>query len=84
MSAREFAEWQAYSLIEPFGERRADQRAWLQVALHSNINRDPKKGKPVDLEMILPDWRPPPEPQAPEHVWRVFDQTMRGRMRQEA
>ncbi|MFA7441138.1 MAG: hypothetical protein WCZ66_09225 [Sphingomonadaceae bacterium] len=66
-----------YSIIEPFGERRADQRAWLNVALHSNINRDPKKGQPVDLSAILPEWTPPVEPMTQEEIWLAFDRQMR-------
>lgn len=58
MSAAEFAEWQAYSQIEPFGARRADQRAWLGVMALANVHRG-EKAKPIDLLDVLPEWRAP-------------------------
>ena len=72
MSAAEFAEWQAYSMIEPFGSRRADQRAWLGVAALTNIHRS-EKSKPIDLASVLPEWRPPPEPMTDEQIWRTLE-----------
>lgn len=69
MSAAEFAEWQAYSMIEPFGSRRADQRAWMPVAMLANIHRDPKKGKPINLADILPEWQPPADPMEGWAAW---------------
>lgn len=38
MSAREFAEWMAYSQIEPWGEERADLRAALICKVLADIN----------------------------------------------
>lgn len=61
MSASEFAEWIAYSRVEPFGERRADQRAWLTVAAMGNIAH----GAGTDLAAVLPEFTPP---QSPEEV----------------
>ena len=73
MSAREFGEWLQYSEIEPFGELRADQRAWLQVALHSNIHRDPKVSA-INLNEVLPQWRPAPsEEMVARQVQLFFD-----------
>jgi hypothetical protein len=43
LSAREFAEWQAYFAIEPFGEDMADLRAGIVAATIANVNRDAKK-----------------------------------------
>ena len=43
MSAREFAEWQAYFRIEPFGEGMADLRAGIVASVIANVNRDAKK-----------------------------------------
>lgn len=59
MGSAEFEDWKAYSRIEPFGDRRADQRAWLLVAAAGNLMSDPKKGRGVDLQTILPEWRAP-------------------------
>lgn len=69
LSAAELAEWRAYSQIEPFGERRADQRAWLAVAALLNVHRDAKKAKAIELHKILPEWQAPPDPMA---AWRAF------------
>ena len=62
MGSAEFKSWQVYSRVEPFGERRADQRTWLLVAAASNMMRDPKKGRAIDLADVLPEWRPPVDP----------------------
>lgn len=43
ISADEFAEWVAYSTIEPFGPRREDQRIGTLAATMANLHRDKKK-----------------------------------------
>lgn len=42
MSSAEFAEWIAYSSLEPFGPRREDLRAALVASTVFNVNRGPK------------------------------------------
>jgi len=46
MTAREFAEWEAFYAIDPFGDQRADLRAGIVAATVSNRwrgrNEDPK------------------------------------------
>lgn len=42
ISSRQFAEWIAYSKIEPFGEIRDEIRHGQQMAMTANINRDTK------------------------------------------
>lgn len=59
MGAGEFAEWVAYSHLEPFGERRADARAWMLAAQLANA----MAGAKIELTDILKDWRPPDGPQ---------------------
>lgn len=39
MSAQEFADWQFYAQIEPFGEDRADFRAGVIASTFYNMNR---------------------------------------------
>lgn len=73
MSSREFADWQTYSVIEPFGERRADQRAWLGVAALANANRDPKRPA-IELTKVLPEWKAPINEL---EQWMLFDRQMR-------
>lgn len=64
MSASEFAEWQAYARIDPFGEEREDQRAGVIAAVIANVHRDPKKRKdPFDWEWFLRPKDKPKEPQ---------------------
>lgn len=41
-SAKELREWQIYSLIEPFGEERADLRTGIIASILVNLQR--KKG----------------------------------------
>jgi hypothetical protein len=43
ISSRELAEWQAYALVEPFGEERADWRSAVEMALLANVHRDSKR-----------------------------------------
>ena len=43
MTASQLNELIAYSLIEPFGEYRAELRHGQQLALHLNLNRDSKQ-----------------------------------------
>lgn len=74
VTSAEFSEWQAYSRIEPFGERRADQRAWLQVAMLANVHRDTKTTGPISLKSVLPEWQAPVDPL---DQWRAFDRQMR-------
>lgn len=81
MSSAEFSEWIAYSHLEPFGERRADQRAWLLVAHASNMMRDPQKHDATDLRTILPEWQPPQEP---EDVAAKIDRFFRMKMAADA
>lgn len=77
MSASEFAEWVAYSRLEPFGERRADQRAWLAVAAMGNL----AGGGKANLAQVLPEWVPP---DPPDLVARQIDQFFRIKMAADA
>jgi hypothetical protein len=42
MTAVQLAEWQAYGVIEPFDEQRADLRAGIIASTIANVNRAPK------------------------------------------
>lgn len=54
MSIRQFREWQAYAVIEPFGEIRADYRAASISATIANVNRDAKKhARPFQISDFL-------------------------------
>lgn len=70
MSASEFAEWIAYSRVEPFGERRADARAWLAVAAMRNI----AGGTKTNLAEVLPEFTPPDTPeQVAQRIHEFFE-----------
>ncbi len=54
----ELSEWQAYSLIEPFGEARADLRSATIACVIANANRG--KGQPAfKLEDFILKFEPP-------------------------
>lgn len=65
MSAREFAEWIAYSRIQPFGEARNDERFGTIAASIVNVYR--KKGrKPLDWRTFFPTY----DQRKPNRDWR--------------
>ena len=49
----ELLEWYNYAQLEPFGEIREDYRNAHVVSTLININRDPKRSKPVKMEDCL-------------------------------
>lgn len=53
MSSAEFTEWMAYAQIEPFGEQATQyQLAQIAAAIY-NVNRDPRKTKPIKVEDFM-------------------------------
>jgi hypothetical protein len=55
MPLEEFATWQAYYEIDPFGEDRADLRAGIVASVIANANRDPKrKPTPFTAQDFMP------------------------------
>lgn len=53
MSARTFAEWQAYSTIEPFGPQAEFWRAGMMACMIANVNRK-KNQQPFKPEDFMP------------------------------
>ena len=53
MSAREYAEWMAYSRVEPWGEERADLRAALICKVLADINTPKGKQGPKLEDFML-------------------------------
>ena len=43
MDSRELSEWQAFSIVEPFGEERDDMRSALIACTIANANRSAKQ-----------------------------------------
>lgn len=73
MSAREFAAWQAYYSIEPFGEERADLRQAITSALVHNSNVDGKKHKAKQVTEFMPfHEEPEPDPKGPDELYSKF------------
>ena len=54
MSARRFAEWQAYCAIEPFGPPAAFWQAGLIASMLANVNRTKKSQKAFAAEDFMP------------------------------
>jgi hypothetical protein len=53
VTAREFAEWQAFYRLDPFGEYRADYRMGLLIAATLNLWKD-KGDEPARPEDFMP------------------------------
>lgn len=71
MTAKEFAEWQAFFSAEPFTARRLDYAAALIAATVANANRKPKtKARPVKDFVV--DWWKEPRPEASPSSMMAF------------
>lgn len=57
MPEREFARWQAFYEIEPFGEYRADIRSAIIACVMANANRG--KGPSHKVDEFMPKFEPP-------------------------
>jgi len=69
ISSAEFAEWQAYYRLEPFGEERADLRTGILAALIANVNRDPKqRKKPYEPADFMPTFDKQSKATAPQSI----------------
>lgn len=54
-SSAELTDWKAFSLLEPFGERVADQRHGIAQAVATNLQRDSKRHpEPYTPEDFIP------------------------------
>ena len=52
MSGREFAEWQAYFKLEPFGDTRADLRAGIITSNIVNVLKSQKSKRTTPLDFM--------------------------------
>ncbi len=58
ISSAELTEWQAYAVLEPFGEQLADQRHGIALSALANLHRDPqRRSEPYRPEDFIP-WHP--------------------------
>ncbi len=70
--SRQFAEWQAYYELEPWGEERADLRAGIIASTIANVNRG-KGQKAFSPGDFMPEFaKPPPKPQTPAEMFAVM------------
>ena len=53
ISSRELSEWQAYFIVEPFGEYRADLRNAIVACVMANANRS-KDTEPFMVKDFMP------------------------------
>lgn len=57
MTSAQFAEWMAYSRLEPWGEERDDLRTGIVASTMANINRG-KSRKPYKPTDFMPSFEP--------------------------
>lgn len=57
MTSLQFAEWMAYSRLEPWGEERDDLRMGIMAATVANVNRGKDK-KPYKPQDFMPSFEP--------------------------
>lgn len=63
ISSRQFAEWMAYSRLEPWGEDRDDLRMGIIASTIANANRG-KGSKPLSPADFMPRFEPEDEEEA--------------------
>lgn len=76
MSAKELIEWQAYEMLEPFGEWRADLRMGIICQTMASLWAD-TKGKKITPQNFMPEFDRPPKKfkhQSPDEIKAVFRQ----------
>jgi len=63
ISSTQFAEWMAYSRLEPWGEERDDLRMGIIASTIANANRG-KNSKPFKPQDFMPKFEPETEEDA--------------------
>lgn len=67
ISSVQFAEWMAYSRLEPWGEERDDLRMAIIASTIANVNRG-KNSKAFSPQDFMPQFEPETEEQAAERL----------------
>ena len=67
ITSKQFAEWMAYSKLEPWGEERDDLRMGIMASTIANVNRG-KNQKPFKPTDFMPQFEPETEEQAAERL----------------
>ena len=74
----QFAEWMAYSTLEPWGEERDDLRMGIVASTIANANRG-KNQKPYKPQDFMPSFEPETEEQAAERLDSEGEAALGGR-----
>ena len=56
VSAKELTYWNAYHVLEPWGEERADLRSGTLTAMLANVNRRKRSDKVYKPSDFMPDY----------------------------
>lgn len=67
ITSMQFAEWMAYSTLEPWGEERDDLRMGIVASTIANANRG-KNTKAYSPQDFMPQFEPEPEDVAIERM----------------
>ncbi len=67
ITSKQFAEWMAYSRLEPWGEKRDDLRMGIVASTVANVNRG-RNQKPYRPQDFMPSFEPETEEQAAERL----------------
>jgi len=78
MSARRFAEWQAYAQVEPFGPPADFWQAGLMASTLVNVNRTKKSQQAMQPADFMPEsFQPEAEAQDPQAVGEQVAETFK-------
>jgi len=78
ITSRQFAEWMAYSRLEPWGEDRDDLRMGIMASVIANSNRGKGK-KPYKPQDFMPNFEPEDEAAAIERIRENLRKTLGGK-----
>jgi hypothetical protein len=56
LSEDELYDWMAMYSLDPWGAERNDMANAVTAAMIANVNRDPRKGKPISPGDLMPKW----------------------------
>ena len=78
ITSRQFAEWMAYSRLEPWGEDRDDLRMGIVASVIANSNRGKGK-KPYKPQDFMPNFEPEDEAAAIERIRENLRKSLGGK-----
>ncbi len=78
ITSAQFAEWLAYSRVDPWGEDRDDLRMGIVASVIANSNRGKGK-KPYKPQDFMPNFEPEDEAAAIERIRESLRKTLGGK-----